>query len=32
LGENINLDKMEEIADLATKHGFEVWVPEAPVL
>lgn len=32
LGESINLDKMEEIADIATKHGFEVWVPEAPIL
>lgn len=29
-GENINLDKTEEIADLAAKHGFEVWVPQAP--
>jgi predicted amino acid dehydrogenase len=32
LGDDINLDKMDEIADLAVKHGFEVWVPEAPVL
>ena len=32
LGENINLDKMEEIADIATRYGFEVWVPEAPIL
>jgi len=32
LGENINLDKLEEIANLAVKHGFEVWVPEAPVV
>lgn len=32
LGDNINLDKLEEIADLAVRHGFEVWVPEAPVL
>ncbi|MBI5145540.1 MAG: hypothetical protein HZA27_05100, partial [Candidatus Omnitrophica bacterium] len=31
LGENINLDKMEEIADLATQYGFEIWVPEAPI-
>lgn len=31
-GENINLDKLEEIADIAAKHGFEVWVPDAPVL
>jgi len=32
LGDNINLDKLEEIADLAVRHGFEVWVPQAPVL
>jgi len=32
LGNNINLDKLEEIADLAVRHGFEVWVPQAPVL
>jgi predicted amino acid dehydrogenase len=32
LGENINLDKLEEIADIAVQHGLEVWVPEAPVL
>ena len=32
LGDNINLDKLEEIANLAVRHGFEVWVPEAPVL
>lgn len=32
LGDNINLDKLEEIADIAVQHGFEVWVPEAPVL
>ncbi len=31
-GEDINLDKLEEIADLAVQHGFEVWVPEAPLL
>lgn len=31
-GDNINLDKLEEIADLAVQHGFEVWVPEAPVI
>jgi predicted amino acid dehydrogenase len=31
-GENINLDSLEEIADLAVKHGFEVWVPEAPLI
>lgn len=32
LGDYINLDKLEEIADLAVQHGFEVWLPEAPVL
>ncbi len=32
LGDYINLDKLEEIADLAVQHGFEVWVPEAPLL
>jgi len=32
LGENTNLDKLEEIADIAVQHGYEVWVPEAPVL
>ena len=30
LGENIILDKLEEIADIAVRHGFEIWVPEAP--
>jgi len=32
LGENINLEKSEEMADISARHGFEVWVPEAPVL
>ena len=32
LAESINLDRLEEIADIATQHGFEVWVPEAPVI
>jgi fatty aldehyde-generating acyl-ACP reductase len=32
LGENINVDRMEEIANIAVQHGFEVWVPEAPVI
>lgn len=32
LGENINLDKLEEIANIAVRHGFEVWVPQAPVM
>ena len=27
-GNSINPDKLEEIADLAVQHGFEVWVPE----
>jgi fatty aldehyde-generating acyl-ACP reductase len=31
-GKNINPDKLEEIADIAAKHGFEVWAPEAPIL
>jgi predicted amino acid dehydrogenase len=32
LGENINLDQLEEIADITVQHGFEVWVPQAPLL
>jgi predicted amino acid dehydrogenase len=32
LGDNVNLDKLEEIADIAVQNGFEVWVPEAPVV
>lgn len=32
LGDNINLDKLEEIADICVQHGFEIWVPEAPVI
>lgn len=32
LGDNINMDKMEEIADIAVRNGFEVWVPDAPLL
>lgn len=32
LGDNINLDKLDEIADIAVKYGFEVWVPGAPLL
>lgn len=32
IGENVNLDKMEEIADMAAKHLFQVWLPQAPVL
>ncbi|MCM8795624.1 MAG: hypothetical protein NC928_02940, partial [Candidatus Omnitrophica bacterium] len=31
-GENINPDKMEEIANIATRYGFEVWLPEAQIL
>jgi len=31
-GEDIHVDRLEEIADIAAKHGFEVWVPEAPLL
>lgn len=30
-GDNINPDKLEEIADISVRHGFEVWVPEAPL-
>ena len=29
---NTNLDKLEEIANIAARHGFEVWVPQAPVM
>jgi predicted amino acid dehydrogenase len=32
LGEDINLDRLEEIADITAQHGFEVWVPQAPLL
>jgi len=32
LGENSNLDKLEPIANLAVRHGFEIFVPGAPVL
>ncbi len=32
LGDYINPDKLEEIADIAVRHGFEVWVPQAPLL
>lgn len=31
LGQANNLDKLEEIADIAARQGFEVWVPEAPL-
>lgn len=31
LGENINPDRLEQIADMAMQHGFEVFVPQAPV-
>ena len=30
-GDNVNPDKMTEIADIAAKYGFEVWLPEAPL-
>jgi predicted amino acid dehydrogenase len=30
-GEDTNIEKMEEIADMAARHGFEIWVPEAPL-
>ncbi len=29
LGENINLDKLEDIADMAVRHDFKIWVPDA---
>ncbi len=29
LGENVNLDKLEDIANMAVQHGFEVWEPDA---
>jgi predicted amino acid dehydrogenase len=32
LGETLNIDRLEEIADIAARHGFEVWVPEAPLI
>jgi len=32
LNGNINLDKLEEIADIAARQGLEIWVPEAPVI
>ena len=32
LGEEINPDILEETADMAARHGFEIWVPEAPPL
>ena len=31
-GDNINVDKLEEIADIAVQHGFEIWAPDAPVI
>lgn len=32
LGDNISLENLQEIADIAAKHGFGAWVPEAAVL
>ena len=32
LGDNINLDKLEPIANLAVRHGFEIFVPGAVML
>jgi predicted amino acid dehydrogenase len=29
LGDPINFDKLEEIANIAVKHGFEVWTPDS---
>ena len=32
LGAEVNLDRPEEIADIAVQHGFEVWIPDIPQL
>lgn len=32
LGSDTNIDALEEIANLAAQHGFEIWVPQAPVI
>ena len=32
LGEMVNIHKMEEIADIGARHGFQVWLPEASML
>jgi fatty aldehyde-generating acyl-ACP reductase len=29
LGDTINVDKLEELANIAVKHGFEVWTPDS---
>ncbi len=31
-GDNVNLDKIDEIADIAARHGFEIWLPQTPAL
>lgn len=31
-GDNVNLDKIDEIADIAARHGFEIWLPQAAAL
>ncbi len=30
--ENINLDNLEDIANMAARHQFEIWVPQAPII
>lgn len=32
LSDNTDIEKLEEIANIAVQHGFETWLPEAPVL
>jgi predicted amino acid dehydrogenase len=32
LTDSLNADRLEEIADIAVRHGFEVWAPQAPIL
>lgn len=31
-GDNVNLDKIDEIADIATRHSFEIWLPQTQAL
>ena len=31
-GSDINPDNLEEVANIAVQYGFEVWVPQAPIL
>lgn len=32
VNDNTNLSKLEEIANIAVRHGFETWVPDAPAI